>query len=125
MQAQSQPPEPAYPEKVAASLDELESLLKVPSPDRDFQPFWSENWKPPVPDQRDRPEPQYRGDTWGSAVDLAEAFGTRADGDRAHASTNWAPAETSMSDSSDTCERDDQSPDAPGRGGQDVPPDRS
>jgi hypothetical protein len=120
MQPQTQPPEPSNDTAIVACLTELETLLKVDSPDRDFQCFWSKNWAPPG-----RPDdPEYGGGPWGSPVNLAEAFGTSADDDWAYAQGHWAGAETSKSDSSDTGERDDQSPDEPSTGGQDVPPNR-
>lgn len=131
MEPQTPPPQPADPNpaKVLAYLDELESLLKVKAPDRDFQPFWSENWKPPQqqgpqPEPEPEPEPKYHGGPWGSPVDLAEAFGTSADDNWAYAGTKRANGETSVSDSSGPRERDDQSPDTTEGEGQDVPPDR-
>jgi hypothetical protein len=125
MQPQNPPQESSDPNpaEVVAFLDELESALKVKPPDRAFQPFWSENWTPPEL-RPPEAEPEYRGGPWGSPIDLIEEFGTSADDNWAYAKPRRATAETSMSDSSGTRERHDQSPDAPDRGGQDVPPDR-
>jgi hypothetical protein len=64
MAAQQPPKDPDY---VIQKLEELRTWLDIPSPSRDFAPFWSEDWRP-QPEKVQSPVPS----AWGGQEDLAE-----------------------------------------------------
>jgi hypothetical protein len=65
MSAPQPPKDPA--DYVIQKLEELRTWLDIPSPSRDFAPFWSEDWRP-KPKESQSPLPS----EWGGQENLAD-----------------------------------------------------